>query len=200
MYIPCWSLRRSYSRRILKVAIKEHLFCKIDRHFYHIYDSESQHYPMAAIGDEQYLEWPNFNSDFSASFLIGGPYLYWIILKNLLWNEVAAQHRDFTRGTRGKTWTWVLDLETFLLKMWQRKHCFTCVHIYSVPQIPDVGDQPSEKLPFNSATMEDHESDSWMLEIDLSHQNVINSVSVSPRKKKTFCLLSAEVAMVFVFI
>ena len=100
---------------------------------------------------------------------------------------MAAQHRDFTRGTRGKTWTWVLDLETFLLKMWQRKHCFTCVHIYSVPQIPDVGDQPSEKLPFNSATMEDHESDSWMLEIDLSHQNVINSVSVSPRKEKTFC-------------
>ena len=42
------------------MAVKEHLFCKIDRHFYHIYDSESQHYPMAAIGDEQYLEWPNY--------------------------------------------------------------------------------------------------------------------------------------------
>ena len=26
-------------------------------------------------------------------------------LKNMLWNKVAAQHRDFTLGTRGKRWT-----------------------------------------------------------------------------------------------
>ena len=99
---------------------------------------------------------------------------------------------------KGKQWS-----DSGPIKMWQWKHCFTCVHIYSVPQVPDVGDQPSEKLPSNSATMEDHakhESDSLMLEIDLSHQNVINSVSVSQKKKKTFCQSSAEVAMMLVFI
>ena len=30
---------------------------------------------------------------------------------------MAAQHLDFTRGTRGKKWTLVLDLETFLLNI-----------------------------------------------------------------------------------
>ena len=76
---PRWSLRRSKSKRILKVTIEEHLLCKIDRHFYYIYDMESQHHPMAAIRNEQSLEWPNCNSAFSGSFLIGGPYWYWTI-------------------------------------------------------------------------------------------------------------------------
>ena len=79
-------------------------------------------------------------------------------LKNLLWNEVAAQHRDFTRGTRGKTWTWVLDLETFLLKTL----FYFCPYLL-IPQVPDLGNLSSGKLPSNSATMEDHakhESDS----------------------------------------
>ena len=57
-------------------------------------------------------------------------------LKNLLWKEVAAQHLDFTRGTRDKKWTLVLD---FSIKNVTTKHCSTCVHIYSVLCLQHTG-------------------------------------------------------------
>ena len=57
-------------------------------------------------------------------------------LKNLLWKEVAAQHLDFTRGTRDKKWTLVLD---FSIKNVTTKHCSTWVHIYSVLCLQHTG-------------------------------------------------------------